>query len=131
MRTGRVQICLLVAACLGGAHEPIVQLANEDGLLVTTAGSSEGCAREDVSYDMMIKFDAGDYIEPIFEEILAGTATEGGNRKFTVGVDPQVGGEICNPTPEMASELEALNERIGAGEFDDKIFEILSEAYGF
>lgn len=116
---------------LGGAHEPIVQLANEDGLLVTTAGSSAGCERDDLDYTMEIKFDAGDYITPIFDEILAGTATEGGNRKFTVGLDPEVGGELCSPTGSQAQDLQALNERIGSGEFDDKIFEILSEAYGF
>lgn len=116
---------------LGGAHEPIVQLANEDGLFVTTAGSSAGCDRTDVMYDMMIKFDAGDYITPIFQEILDGTATEGGNRKFTVGIDPEVGAELCNGTAEQVAALDALNQRIGAGEFDDKIFEILSEAYGF
>lgn len=116
---------------LGGAHEPIVQLANEDGVFVTTAGSSAGCARTDIDYDMMIKFDAGDYITPIFDEILDGTAVEGGNRKFTVGLDPEVGGELCDGTAEQVAALQALNERIGAGEFDDKIFEILSEAYGF
>jgi basic membrane protein A len=53
---------------LGGAHEPIVQLANDAGLFVTTAGASNGCDRDDVAYDMMIKFDAGDYIMPIFQE---------------------------------------------------------------
>ena len=116
---------------LGGAHEPIVQLANGDGLFVTSAGSSAACERTDLAYDMEIKFDAGDYISPIFDEILAGTATEGGNRKFTVGIDPEVGGELCNGTADQVAALQALNERIGAGEFDEKIFEILSEAYGF
>ena len=116
---------------LGGAHEPIVRLANSDGLIVMTAGSSTGCEREDLAYDLEVMFDAGDYLVPVFDEILAGTAEEGGARRFTVGVDPEVGATFCNPSAEQQQELEDLNARIGAGEFADKIYEILSEAYGF
>jgi len=116
---------------LGGAHEPIVQLANEDGLIVMTAGSSRGCERDDLDYDLEVKFDAGDYVETIFTEILSGDAEEGGVRKFTVGIDPQVGAEFCHATPEQEAELADLNARIGAGEFGDEIYAILSEAYGF
>ena len=116
---------------LGGAHEPIVRLANSDGLIVMTAGSSTGCEREDLAYDLEVMFDAGDYLVPIFDEILAGTAEEGGARRFTVGIDPEVGATFCNPTADQQEALESLNARIGAGEFADKIYEILSEAYGF
>lgn len=116
---------------LGGAHEPIVALANEDGLIVMTAGSSKGCSRSDLAYDMNVKFDAGDYLVPIFEEILSGTAQEGTIRRFRVGVDPEAGAEYCSATPEQISALDEFNLRIGAGEFDEQIFEILSEAYGF
>ena len=116
---------------LGGAHEPIVRLANTDGLIVMTASSSTGCERDDVTYDLEVMFDAGDYLVPVFDEILSGTAEEGGARRFTVGVDPEVGANLCNPTPDQAEALADLNARIGAGEFDDKIYEILSEAYGF
>jgi basic membrane protein A len=114
---------------LGGAHEPIVALANEDGLIVMTAGSSRGCSRSDLGYDMNVKFDAGDYLVPIFEEILNGTAQEGTIRRFRVGVDPQVGAEYCNATPEQIAALNEFNLRIGAGEFDEQISEILSSAY--
>ncbi len=116
---------------LGGAHVPIARLANDDGLVVMTAGSSRGCEREDVAYDIEVRYDAGDYLVPIFDEILSGTAEEGGARKFTVGVDPQVGARICTPTPEQEQALADLNARIGSGEFDDSISEILFEAYGF
>ncbi len=116
---------------LGGAHVPIARLANDDGLVVMTAGSSRGCEREDVIYDIEVRYDAGDYLVPIFDEILSGTAEEGGARKFTVGIDPQVGARICTPTPEQEQALADLNARIGSGEFDDRISEILVEAYGF
>ena len=80
---------------------------------------------------MMIKFDAGDYIQPIFDEILAGTATEGGNRKFTVGLDEEAGAQFCDgASQDMIDMLDAHNAAIGAGEHNDKIFEILGIAYG-
>ncbi|MEE8330969.1 MAG: hypothetical protein V3R84_04285 [Acidimicrobiia bacterium] len=116
---------------LDGAHEAIVQLANEDGLIVMTAGQSNGCERDDVDYSLEIKFDAGDYIADIFDEILSGALEEGGARKFTVGVDPQVGGELCNATAEQVQMLEDFNQRVGAGEFADLLFEIAADAYGF
>ncbi len=116
---------------LGGAHEPIVQLANEDGLITMTAGSSKGCERDDLGYDLEIKFDAGDYLETIFAEILSGDVEEGGVRMFTVGIDPQVGAEFCNATAEQIAALDDFNQRIGSGEFGEQIYGILSEAYGF
>ena len=116
---------------LGGAHEAIVQLANSDGLIVMTAGSSRGCERDDLAYDLEVMFDAGDYIAPIFTEILNGTALEGGVRRFTVGIDPEVGADFCNATAEQEAALADLNARIGAGDFNNKIYEILAGAYGF
>jgi basic membrane protein A len=116
---------------LGGAHEPIVQLANEDGLIVMTAGSSQGCERDDLSYDLEVMFDAGDYLEPLFDGILSGALQEGTARYFTVGIDPEVGANYCEATPEQEQMLADFNARIGAGDFAEKINEILSEAYGF
>ena len=116
---------------LGGAHEPIVRLANEDGLIVMTAGSSRGCERDDVDYDIEVMFDAGDYLAPIFDEILSGTAQEGGARRFTVGVDPEVGASLCGGTAEQDQALADLNARIGSGRFEEEISRILAEAYGF
>ncbi len=116
---------------LGGAHEPIVRLANRDGLIVMTAGSSRGCEREDLSYDIEVRFDAGDYLVPIFDGILDGTAEEGGARRFTVGIDPQVGAAFCGPASDHNQALADLNTRIGSGELADEIGTILSEAYGF
>ena len=115
---------------LGGAHEPIVRLANEDGLVVMTAGSSTGCERDDLDYDIEVKFDAGDYLVPIFDEILSGNAEEGGVRRFTVGVDPEVGAEFCDADTEQVGLLDQLNSRIGAGEYDNAIGMIISAAYG-
>ncbi len=48
-----------------------------------------------------------------------------------MGVDPEVGANLCDGTAEQVAALDDLNNRIGAGEFEEKILEILSEAYGF
>ncbi|MEE9206061.1 MAG: hypothetical protein V3U50_03655 [Acidimicrobiia bacterium] len=122
----------VVVPFLGGAHEPIVRLANDDDVIVMTAGSSRGCERDDLDYAFEVKFDAGDYVTPIFADILNGVASEGGVREFHVGIDPEVGAEFCDgATSEQIDMLDALNVRIGAGEFAEQITAIVSEAYGF
>ena len=55
----------------------------------------------------------------------------GGIRYFKVGVDPEVGAEFCSATDEQVQMLADLNTRIGADEFAEKTYEILSTAYGF
>jgi basic membrane protein A len=63
---------------LGGAHEPLVQLANEGGQIVLSAGASDVCTREgDLSWDIAVRFDGGDYVREIFPQILDGSAVEG------------------------------------------------------
>lgn len=122
----------VVVPFLGGAHEPIVRLANDDGIIVMTAGSSSGCERDDLDYDFEVKFDAGDYVAPIFDDILNGVAVEGGVREFHVGIDPEVGAEFCDGAGgAQVAMLDALNARIGAGDFAEQITAIVSEAYGF
>ena len=52
---------------LGGAHEPVVQLANEAGVIAMSAGSSTACDRDDLDYQIQVRFDAGDYLDPILD----------------------------------------------------------------
>ena len=48
---------------LGGAHEPLVKLANEGGQIVLSAGASDVCTREgDLTWDIAVRFDGGDYV---------------------------------------------------------------------
>jgi hypothetical protein len=80
---------------------------------------------------MTVKFDTGDYVDPIFADIIAGTALEGTAREFHVGIDSVVGAELCHGTAEQVAALDAFNARIGAGEFADVINGIVADAYGF
>jgi basic membrane protein A len=117
---------------LGGAHEAVVKLANEKGdVIVMSAGSSKACDRTDLKYDLMVKFDAGDYVSTILDELLAGKLEPGDTRTFKVGVDPQPGAVICNPTPEQKTAMEAVYSDIAAGKFADQFLAIKKKVYGF
>src|SRR3990170_2163879 len=121
----------VVVPFLGGAHDPVVRLANDNDLIVMSGGSSKACERTDLDYDFMVKYDTGDYVEPIFADIFAGIAVEGTSRDFHVGIGTVVGAEFCaGATDEQVAMLDALNARIGAGDFTDVIDAIVAAAYG-
>ena len=63
---------------LDGAHEPLVEIANEKGLITMSVGSSKACARTDLDYQIQVKFDAGDYIGLDLQEITTVRSTRGG-----------------------------------------------------
>lgn len=115
---------------LGGAHEPVVKAANEAGVIVMTAGSSKGCARTDVAYDIQVAFDAGDYLGTLLDEIQAGTFSEGQTRVFRVGVDPEPGATICNPTAEQQAAMDAVYATVASGELAGALGGIKGQAYG-
>ena len=115
---------------LGGAHEPLVQLANEHGIPVTSAGASNVCARTDLTWDMAALFDGGDFARAVFPLIVSGQFEEGSIYKFSVGRDPEVGALICGPTSEQQELLEKAHADVLGGyclaEFDT----IRAIAYG-
>lgn len=115
---------------LGGAHRPVVQAANEAGLIVMSAGSSTVCAAdEELAYDLAVKFDGGDYVRAVMAEIIAGTFAEGDIKNFKVGVDPEPGAVICDPTPDQQAAMDELYTKIAAGEFDAVLGEISAKAF--
>jgi basic membrane protein A len=117
---------------LGGAHEAIVKLANEKGdVIVMSAGSATACDRTDLDYDIAVKFDAGQYVGTILDELLSGKLKPGDVRQFKVGVDPQPGAVICDPTPDEQAAMDAVYNDIAAGKFADQFFQIKKKVYGF
>ncbi len=115
---------------LGGAHEPLVQLANEHGIPVTSAGASDVCSRTDLTWEMAALFDGGDFARAVFPLIVSGDFVEGSIYKFAVGRDPEVGALICNPTAEQKDLLDQAHADVWNGyclaEFDT----IRAIAYG-
>jgi basic membrane protein A len=116
---------------LGGSHEAVVKLSNENDIITMSAGSSKACDRTDLTYDMMVKFDAGDYLSVILSEIKEGKLKRGDTRAFHVGVDPQVGAVICKPTAEQTAAMEQVYKDIAAGKFNDQFQAIKKEVYKF
>lgn len=115
---------------LGGAHEPLVALANENDLITMSAGASDVCERTDLDYQIAVRFDAGDYLETIFAEILDGSFTEGTLRVFHVGVDAEPGAIICDATAEQEAALDEAYAMVASGELGEAFGEIKAEAYG-
>lgn len=115
---------------LGGAHRPVVQAANEAGIITMSAGSSSVCSdTEELHYDIAVRFDGGDYLRAVMGEIIAGTLAEGDTKAFKVGVDPEPGAVLCAPTDEQQAAMDALYAQIAAGDFADLFGQISGEAF--
>ncbi len=117
---------------LGGAHEAVVKLANDKGdVIVMSAGAANVCDRTDLKYDIAVKFDAGQYVGTILDELLAGKLKPGDTRTFRVGVDPQPGAVICKPTPDQDAAMKQVYSDIAAGKFTAQFAAIKKKVYGF
>ena len=116
---------------LGGAHEPLVALANENDIIVMSAGASDVCERTDLDYDLAVQFSAGDYIETLLQLIADGDFGEGETFTFSVGQFPFVGAKMCGATADQQAEFDAELARIAAGDYAEPFDAIKAAAYGF
>ncbi|MFT6762371.1 MAG: basic membrane protein A [Candidatus Aldehydirespiratoraceae bacterium] len=116
---------------LGGAHEAIAQLANEADVITMSAGASDVCERDDINYQIAVQFDAGDYLDVIFDKIAAGELNEGETFTFRVGAFDFVGAKFCGATDEQTAALVAANATLANGDLDGALYEIKAAAYGF
>ncbi len=114
---------------LGGAHRPLVQIANENDIIVMSAGASDACEDSALDYDIAVRFDAGDYLETIFSEIQSGDFQEGSVRVFRVGADPEPGAVICDATDEQQAAMDAVYDQIANGDFAADFGAIKGQAY--
>ena len=115
---------------LGGAHLPLVALANENDIIVMSAGASDVCDRTDLDYDLAVQFDAGDYILALLQRIADGQFSEGDVFTFTFEL-PFVGAKLCDPTAEQQAEFDAERALIAAGTYAEPFYAIKAEAYDF
>ena len=107
-----------------------MQLANEAGIPVSSAGASNVCTRDDLAYSVASRFDGGDYIRAIFPQILNGQVKEGETKLFQVGVDPEPGGLICDPTDEQQQAMDDIYANVASGMYAGDFGAIKGQAYG-
>jgi basic membrane protein A and related proteins len=115
---------------LGGAHRPVVQAANEAGLITMSAGDSTVCGPdEELDYDIAVKFSGGDYVRAVMNGIIDGSFQEGDIKEFKVGIDPEPGAVICDPTPEQQQAMDDVYAQIAGGELAEQLGAVNAEAF--
>jgi hypothetical protein len=99
---------------------------------VLSAGASDVCTREgDLSWDIAVRFDGGDYVREIFPQILDGSAVEGDIIVYSPGEEPDVAGAvICDATPDQQAEMDEAYALVASGDLDATFGEIAAEAFG-
>lgn len=114
---------------LDGAHRAVVQATNEAGVIALGAGSSSACDDPELAYDIAVRFDGGDYLRSVLPSIINGSFLEGTTRGFNVGINPEPGALICDPTPEQQAAMETLYGRIAVGELNAVFAKITENAF--
>ena len=95
----------LAYAYLGGALDPVGQLATDEGLAVFAAGPADICDRDDgIAWTGSIVFDGGRYAAEALRLIINGELTEGSTYQFPTqqGLN---GAELCGASPEAEAAL--------------------------
>ncbi len=121
----------LVYAYLGGALNPVAQLASDEGIAVFAAGPADICSRADsINWTGSIVFDGGRYAQEVLPLIIAGDLTEGATYDFPTEAGLN-GGELCNPSAQAAALLdEAFEAVVSDGELLGVLGGISADAYG-
>ena len=121
----------LAYAYLGGATNPIGQLATDEGIAVFAAGPADICSRDDgINWTGSIVFDGGRYALQVVPRIISGALTEGATYQFPTeqGLN---GGELCDPSAEAEA---LLADAFEAANTDEELLGVLggisAEAYG-
>jgi basic membrane lipoprotein Med (substrate-binding protein (PBP1-ABC) superfamily) len=93
----------LAYAYLGGALDPVGQLATDEGVIVFAAGPADICDRDDgIAWAGSIVFDGGRYAEQSIPFIISGELTEGETFQFPTLPDLN-GAELCDASAEAQS----------------------------
>jgi basic membrane protein A len=118
-----------VVPYLGGALRPVVQAANEAGVITMSAGSSKACEDEELDFNIAVRFDGGDYLRAVMGGIISGDVAEGTVRVFKVGIDPEPGALICDASDEQQAAMDEVYATIAAGDLAADFGAIKGEAY--
>jgi hypothetical protein len=118
----------LAYAYLGGALDPVGQLATDQGLAVFAAGPADICERDDgIDWTGTIVFDGGLYAAQALRLIIAGELSEGSTYQFPTeqGLN---GAVLCEPSADAEA---ALADAFGLlGSFDEDLMAQLGAISG-
>ncbi len=99
---------------LGGAMFPTGGfIAENDGMAISA--SSNTCFPGSPFVGASL-FPPGDYLAAILRDFAAGNYREGAVRPFLVGIDPEVGAVLCDPTAEEQAAIDDVVARMGSGD---------------
>ena len=82
-----------------------------------------------MKWDIAARFDAGDYLDTLLTEMIAGTFKEGDIRVFHVGIDKEPGAVICGASAEDQAAMDAVYTKIAAGDYAADFGAIKGKAY--
>ena len=121
----------LAYAYLGGALNPVGQLATDEGIAVFAAGPGDICSRDDgIAWTGAIVFDGGRYAQQALPRIISGDLTEGSTYQFPT-LQGLNGGELCDPSADAEALLAEAFEAVATdGELLGVLGGISGEAYG-
>jgi hypothetical protein len=120
----------LAYAYLGGALDPVGQLATDEGMAVFAAGPGNICERDDgIEWTGSIVFDGGRYAEQALRLIIDGELTEGSTFQFPTEAGLN-GAELCGASDDASAMLDTAFEAVATdGELLGVLGGISGEAY--
>ena len=119
----------LAYAYLGGALDPVGQLATDEGIAVFSAGPADVCERE-IPWTGGVVFDGGSYAAQALRLIIDGELAEGSTYNFPT--EPGLnGGVLCDGSADALALVDGAFGLLAAydGELMDALGGISAEAY--
>ena len=117
----------LAYAYLGGALDPVGQLATDEGIAVFAAGPADICDRDDgIAWTGSVVFDGGVYAEEALRQIIDGGLTEGVTYQFPTeqGLNGVI---VCGADSDVKI---LVDESFVAVESDGELLGVLGEISG-
>ncbi len=116
----------LAYAYLGGALDPVGQLATDEGMAVFAAGPADACDR-DIPWTGSVVFDGGVYASQALRLIIQGELTEGSTYQFPT--EPGLNGALlCDPSAEAQAAVDEAFGMLAA--FDETLYNDLGAISG-
>ena len=111
---------------LGGALDPVGQLASDEGMATFAAGPADVCDRE-IPWTGGVVFDGGVYASEALRLIIDGQLTEGSTYQFPTEAGLN-GGVLCDPTHEQQALLDDAFGLLAS--FDEELYADLGAISG-